>query len=52
MTRFDVTLKTLLQSAAHTQFLRCLNIRGEFDQVSPEFPNARQRRVDFVARVK
>jgi len=52
MTRFDVALKTLLQSAAQTQFLRYLNIRGELDQVSPEFPNAPQRRVDFVARVK
>lgn len=52
MTRFDITLKSLLQSAADTRFLQCLSIQGRFDEVSPAFPSTRERRVDFVARVK
>lgn len=52
MSRFDISLKSLLQSEADTRFLQCLAIKGRFDEVSHAFRNTRERRVDFVARVK
>jgi hypothetical protein len=44
MTRFDITLKSLLQSAAGTRFLKCLAIQGKYSELSPVFPNTRERR--------
>jgi len=35
-----------------TRFLQSLAIEGEYSEVSPNFPDTRERRVDFVARVK
>jgi hypothetical protein len=51
MTRFDITLKSIIRSV-RTRFLQSLAIEGEYSEVSPNFPDTRERRVDFVARVK
>lgn len=51
MTKYDITLKSILRSEP-TQFLRLLGVEGEYSEVSPHFPDTRERRVDFVMCVK
>ncbi len=51
MTRFDITLKSIIRSM-RTRFLQSLAIEGDYSEVSPNFPDTLERRVDFVARVK
>jgi hypothetical protein len=51
MTRYDVTLKSVLRDGK-TEVLRSLGMAGDYEELSPVFPSARERRTDFLAVVR
>jgi hypothetical protein len=51
MTRYDVTLKSVLRDGK-TEVLRSLGMAGDYEELSPVFPSARERRTDFLVVVR
>lgn len=51
MAKYDATLKKILLSDS-PGFLRLMGIRGDCARLAPNFPDARERTVDFLAAVK